>query len=459
MTTYKKLISNLKEFNDAVVIIEHEKQYTYADLYNQVDYYYKQIVENKITSSKIIVLLSDYSFKYISLLLALYQNGNIIVPITTKIEREKDMMISQVPVDFFIKIQQDNRLNIIENGIAHEVDEQKIELLNNFKKQSKSGLVLFSSGISGKPKSMLHDFESLVEVKNNQRKRALRFILFLLFDHIGGINTMLHILNSGGTMVLTDSRDPSHIAELIEKHKVNILPTTPTFLNLFLLSDILSNYDLSSLRLITYGTEPMPDSLLIRLKKKFQFVRFLQTFGTSETGVFNVISKTNSTSIKIDDSIVESKIVNSELWIRSKTQILGYLNHNQASFTKDGWFKTGDMVEEQEDGFIKIMGRFNEVINVGGQKVLPVEVESVLIKSENISSCRVYGVQNDITGQVVMADVVLNSDKGMSKGEARKILKQTCYDALEEYKIPVKIKFVDEIKINRRFKKEKFIQA
>lgn len=455
---YKDLISNLNDFGDNPVIFEKDRRYSYKDLFNQVANYYHQLLENKVSSSETIVLLSDYSFDYISLLLALYQNGNIIVPITTKIDREKDMMMSQVPVDYVIDIDSDNRLNVLKNTIPHEIDEAKINLLQNFKDKGKSGLVLFSSGISGKPKSMLHDFESLALVKNNQRKKSLRFILFLLFDHIGGINTMLHILNSGGAMILTEDRDPSHIAELIEKHQVNVLPTTPTFLNLFLLSDILDKFNLRSLRLITYGTEPMPESLLMRLKEKFKFVKFLQTFGTSETGVFNVINKTNSTSIKIDDSIVEYKIVNSELWIRSKTQILGYLNHDQANFTDDGWFKTGDMVEEQEDGFMKIMGRFNEVINVGGQKVLPVEVESVLTKNESISNCRVYGAQNDITGQMVMAEVVLNIDKGLTKSEVRKNLKQLCHDSLEEFKIPVKFKFVNEIKMNRRFKKEKVIQ-
>ena len=140
-------------------------------------------------------------------------------------------------------------------------------------------------------------------------------------------------------------------------------------------------YDLSSLRMITYGTETMPESLLNRLKVAFPRVKFLQTFGTSETGIANTSSKSsNSTFMKIDDPELEYKIVDNELWLKSKTQVMGYLNSSMDSFTEDGWFKTGDLVEATEDGYIKIIGRNKEVINVGGEKVLPNEVESVILE-------------------------------------------------------------------------------
>ena len=121
-------------------------------------------------------------------------------------------------------------------------------------------------------------------------------------------------------------------------------------------------YDLSSLRMITYGTEAMPESLLNRLKEAFPRVKFLQTFGTSETGIANTSSKSsNSTFMKIDDPELEYKIVENELWLKSKTQVMGYLNSSMDSFTEDGWFKTGDLVEATEDGYIKIIGRNKEV--------------------------------------------------------------------------------------------------
>ena len=143
--------------------------------------------------------------------------------------------------------------------------------------------------------------------------------------------------------------------------------------------------------MITYGTEPMPDSLLLKLKTAFPRVKFLQTFGTSETGISQTTSRSSdSTFLKIDDPNTEIKIVKGELWIRSKTQVMGYLNSSMERFTEDGWFKTGDLVEEASDGYIKIVGRSKELINVGGEKVLPSEVESVLFQIPNLVDCIVY---------------------------------------------------------------------
>ena len=204
--------------------------------------------------------------------------------------------------------------------------------------------------------------------------------------------------------------------------------------------------------MITYGTETMPESLLNRLKEAFPKVKFLQTFGTSETGIANTSSKSsNSTFMKIDDPKLEYKIVENELWLKSKTQVMGYLNSSMDSFTSDGWFKTGDLVQATEDGYIKIVGRNKEVINVGGQKVLPLEVESIILEISEIEDCVVYGETNIITGQTVVCDVVLKEE--LSQNEIKKIVRKFCKDKLDIYKIPTKVNIVSKINFTDRFKK------
>jgi acyl-CoA synthetase (AMP-forming)/AMP-acid ligase II len=255
-------------------------------------------------------------------------------------------------------------------------------------------------------------------------------------------------------MVFPENRDPEHVARLIEKYKVNILPASPTFLNLILISEAQTRYDLSSLRMITYGTEPMPESLLLKLKETFGRVKFLQTFGTSETGITQTSSKSsNSTFIRIDDPNTEYRIVDGELWIRSKTQIMGYLNSSMERFTEDGWFKTGDLVEEAEDGYIKIVGRNKELINVGGEKVLPSEVESVLFQMPDLQDCLVYGEPNPITGQMVTAKVLFREP--LKTSEAKKRVVAFCQDKLERYKIPAKVILMTESEYSERFKKKR----
>ena len=112
---------------------------------------------------------------------------------------------------------------------------------------------------------------------------------------------------------------------------------------------------------------------------------------------------------------------------------MGYLNASMDSFTKDGWFKTGDLVETTEDGYIKIIGRNKEVINVGGEKVLPSEVESIILSIPEIDDVMVYGEKNIITGQTVVCDVVLNNQ--IETKEIKKILRKYCKDKLAVYKI------------------------
>jgi acyl-CoA synthetase (AMP-forming)/AMP-acid ligase II len=255
-------------------------------------------------------------------------------------------------------------------------------------------------------------------------------------------------------MVIPESREPERVAELVARYRAAILPASPTFLNLLLLSGAAQHFDLSSLKFITYGTEPMPESLLARLRSTFPRTRFLQTFGTSETGISQTTSLSSaSTLLKLDDPNIEHRIVDGELWLRSRTQILGYLNHSMESFTADGWFKTGDLVETAENGYLRIRGRTKEVINVGGQKVLPAEVESVLLEITDIEDCVVFGETNPITGQIVCAKVVLKPTATATT--IRGTVRAFCRTRLDSYKIPVKVLSVSGPLFGARFKKQR----
>ena len=149
----------------------------------------------------------------------------------------------------------------------------------------------------------------------------------------------------------------------------------------------------------------------------------------------------------------EYKIVEGELWLRSKTQIMGYLNFSMERFTEDGWFKTGDMVETTADGYIKIVGRNKEIINVGGEKVLPSEVESVLFQMPGVLDCLVYPENNPITGQMVVAKILFKEP--MKPSEAKRQVTDFCKIRLAKYKIPVKVVLMTESEYSERFKKKR----
>ncbi|NBY41967.1 MAG: long-chain fatty acid--CoA ligase, partial [Verrucomicrobia bacterium] len=225
-------------------------------------------------------------------------------------------------------------------------------------------------------------------------------------------------------------------------------PATPTFLNLLLLAATDRLPDLVSLRLITYGTEPMPEALLARLRQALPSVRLIQTFGTTETGILKTESPdADSNFLRINDPYVEWKIVEDELWLRSRTQIRGYLNASNEKFTSDGWFMTGDKVERGPNDTIRILGRTGEIINVGGEKLMPTEVESIILSVPGVIDCRVFGEKNALVGQTVAVDVV--AADGQNWETLRGLIRQTCRQALTAYKVPTRLNLVSAISTNR----------
>ena len=436
------LLERFRDNADKIAIIDDGKSYTYGELLEGILDLSSTTLKG--IKNKVVAIIGGYSFYNIALFLALYENKNIIVPLvecneTALKESMADIKISAGILEF-------PKLEFL------ETNDKKHAIIENLFRQNHAGLVLFSSGSTGKPKAMIHDLDTLISSFEAKKPRKINMLLFLLFDHIGGINTLLNILATLSTAIIPRERNSDEICALIEKYKVSVLPSNPTFLNLMLMSNAYKKYDLSSLKMITYGTEAMSESLLARLKATFKKVKFLQTFGTSETGILNTSSKSSSsTYIKLNDA--EYKTINGELWIKSKTQILGYLNADMSAFEasfEDGWFKTGDLVLCDGE-YLKIVGRLKELINIGGKKALPSEIENVIMELENIADCVVYGEKNAITGQSVSCDVVLKSD--MAKDELKKLIRSTCARKLERYKIPSKINVVEKIAFTNRFKK------
>ncbi|MEZ8967561.1 fatty acid--CoA ligase family protein [Vibrio breoganii] len=440
------ILKHLELLGNKNAIVDDYGAFSYTELSKQSEIFYQKIC-NDVKPGQVVVLLSDYNYYSIALLLALLKQKAIIVPIVSKNEEEIASRIKVANCDWLLHLnKEDVQLR------KSETISSKHQLVLNLIDKNHSGLILFSSGSTGEPKAMIHDFDHLVDSFQGKKTKNLSMLVFLMFDHIGGLNTLLNTLSMGARVVLPENRNPDYVGSLIEKYKVNVLPSTPTFLNMLLMAKVNEKYNLKSLKMITYGTETMPKSVLLKLKDVFPRARLMQTFGTSETGIAQTTSKSSdSLDMKFDDPNTEYKIVNDELWLRSNTQVLGYLNADMSSFTEDGWFQTGDLVELSGDGYIKIVGRSKEVINVGGEKVLPNEVESVILELDIVDDCMVYSEKNAITGQAVAVQLVLH--EGVSEKEAKKLIRNHCRTKLDTYKVPARLKFSDRTNFSDRFKK------
>lgn len=415
--------------------------------YGQLEAAVRQQIEwlgaRGIQSGMPVILRGDYSPLAVSMLLALIEQCCVVIPLTPEaFDSLRDSQSEVAPariVDVSGEIPQ-----------VEELQPKSIpELYKIVIERQVPGLVLFTSGSSGKPKAVVHDFSKLIE-KFHVVRPAMITLNFLLFDHWGGLNTLLHCLSNLCLIVVPDSRTPEHVCALIDAHDIELLPTTPSFLNMLLISRAHSGHDLSSLKLITYGAEPMPETTLRNLRKVFPEIELRQTYGMIELGVLRAKSRSpDSLWLKLGGEGYNVRVVDGILQIRADAAMLGYINAD-SPFTDDGFLITGDLVETDGE-WIRILGRQSDIINVGGQKVYPAEVEVVLLDCPEVIDAVVYGEPNPILGKIVCANVVLR--EGCDEVLARSSIRRLCRERLQAFMVPVKTKFVVEIPQSHRLKR------
>jgi long-chain acyl-CoA synthetase len=438
------LLDVFQESAQQDAIVWRNEAFSYQWLNERVLYWQEQIKAREVPHGSVVILEADFSPNAVALFLALIEARCILVPLTRSVEMKKKefIEIAQGEIKFTIDEFDVTTISVLENQASHPLYEK-------IRSQNHPGLILFSSGSTGKSKAALHDLTGLLE-KFRTRRFAQRSISFLLYDHIGGVNTMLHILSNGGTLITVQDRSPDAILAAVEKYKADLLPTSPTFINLILLSEAYKRHDLSTLNTVTYGTEPMPESTLRRFHELYPEIKLQQTYGLSEVGILRSKSRSSdSLWVKIGGEGFETRVVDNILQIKAQSAMLGYLNA-PSPITEDGWFNTGDEVEVDGE-YMRILGRRSELINVGGEKVYPAEVESVIQAIPNVEEVSVYGEKNPITGSMVCALVKLQEEEDEQQAKLR--IKQACAANLPRFKIPVRITFTMDEQHSERFKK------
>ncbi len=430
---------------DQPAIVWRGAEYSYRSLIRDMEVWEKQLYELGIGHGTVCGVVGEYSPGICGLIFSLMKVGAVIVPVTHASAVQEQDLVQIANIQHLFRFDDDDGWS------AEPVQtSQQNELLASFRERDHPGLILFTSGSTGKPKGILHDCELLLQ-KFSTERRGYRTLLFLLMDHIGGFNTLMSVFAYGGTGVVAGSRMADEICRTVEASRVELLPVTPTFLNLLLASNSYKDFDLSSVLLITYGTEVMPETTLERVSAIFPSARFQQTYGLSELGILRSKSKESaSVWVQVGGQGFETKVVDGMLHIRAQSAMVGYLNE-PSPFDDDGWMNTGDMVEVDGE-YIRILGRESEVINVGGQKVLPIEVETVLMAADNVVEATVYGVSNPLMGSTVAARVSLKNDEDPIRLKVR--LRKFCLARLAAYKVPIRFSVVSQAQQhNQRVKK------
>lgn len=440
-----KALSEVMElFGGGEALVSDDRAVTYEELLSKKDEWAARLADEGILRGTVTALQADHGVEGVAVLLALMQLQAICVPLGPLPEAKRQEFLQVSSAEYVIDLHAEKPVVSVTGRRADH------ELYGRLRSRGSAGLVLFSSGTTGRSKASVLDIESLAAAHLKPRRRPRRTMTFLNFDHIGGINTLLHSLAHGGTVITTPRRTPDEVLRLVQDARVQVLPVTPTFLTMCLIGKRIQAYDLSSLEVITYGTEPMPEQTLRKLHEQLPKVRLKQTYGLSELGIMSTKSRSDdSLWMKLGGEGFDYKVIDGLLWVKSDKAMLGYLNAPY-SFDEEGYFNTQDQVEVSGD-YVKILGRRSEIINVAGLKVYPNEVESVILEVPNVADVTVSGRTNPVTGQVVQARV--RPAGGHAGPDLKEAVWRHCRARLEEYKVPVHIEISDEEHHSERFKK------
>ena len=418
--------------------------WTYRDLLDEISRDGDALAEQGVGVGQVVVTGGEFGLRQLSLFFALSRAGAITAPLPEVGAFEASKCAEIANASHVVTVGPGGHWTL--TGAGHPITSA---LLARFAERKEPGLVVFTSGSTGEKKAILHSVPKLLS-KFVVRRRAYRTLSFLKWDHMGGINTVLHALSNHGMVVFPRERSVEAILSLIHGYRIQLLPTTPSFLNLLLLSGLNLKEALSSVELITYGTEMMPDQTLKRLREVLPAVVLQQTYGLSELGVLRSKSlASDSLFVKVGGQGFETRVVDGTLWIRADSAMEGYLN-SPDPFLEDGWYDTGDKVEVQGE-YVRFLGRESDVINVGGEKVFPGEVESFLLGLPDVKDATVSAEPNSVLGNIVVAQVVLAADEPQEQAIGR--IRAACRRGLRRFMVPVKIYSVSELQYSDRFKK------
>ncbi|MDH6255415.1 ANL family adenylate-forming protein [Aurantimicrobium minutum] len=432
MELIEKLVSNTSNPNEPFLIGEKEKL-SVSDVLNGYVEHLKEI-----ESGQVVALIGDFDAQSILNLLILIEKNTIVVPLTNETINDHSYFFETAEVDW-----------VVEGVVAtkRESTSQHNSLIKTIVEKNNPGLVLFSTGTTGRPKAILHDMSQFLARFETPRP-ALRTLGFLLFDHIGGLNTLLHTMFNSGLVISITDRSPSSVLEICRKYEVEALPTTPTFLRMLLISGLIPDSFPPCLKIVTYGTERMDQGTLNTLSDLLPSVDFRQTYGMSELGILRVKSKDrNSLFMKVGGEGVLTKVIDDVLHIYSPNRMLGYLNAD-SPFESDGWYNTKDIVETDGE-YVRITGRTSDVINVGGLKFLASEVERISLNFDSVELVKVLSKKNPVTGEHVELILQVTNSSDFPMELFKEYLKQN----LPSHMQPLRISF-GAVEIGHRFKQK-----
>jgi long-chain acyl-CoA synthetase len=334
---------------------------------------------------------------------------------------------------------------------------------------SSVAMILFSAGTTSTPKGIKLSHSNVAHTIT----RVTDFlkisendidVISLPLSHSFGLGCLNCIIKSGGTAVIhKNTLNIPNIINSIKDHKATSFASTPTTFQ-----QIINNYktqfqnSIDSIRYLLTNSSPMPNELTNELLEILNKKKLYTYYGLTEASrsTFHQYKKNDEkinsvgkplagVDVKIFTNSNEYKpMEHGEIYIKGPHVCLGYLTNTDEKKFENNWLHTGDIGYFDEDGYLFIVGRKDDLINVGGEKVFPKEIEDVLKLFKEIEDVAVKGIPDKLLGQVVKAYIVPKKDIKLEDNE----LFLFCRGKLENYKIPKIIEYLSELPKNEQGK-------
>lgn len=313
-------------------------------------------------------------------------------------------------------------------------------------------VVILTSGTAGKPKAVRHTWATLMRpARVDAGFRGTRWLSSYPIQLYAGLQVFAQCFaNASALAVVSANRSAAETVSLLINWNIEYACGTPSFWRHLLMFAGEKLKNLAGLRQITMGGEVAPQDVLERLKRTLPNARIVHIYATTELGrCFSVTDgEAGFPSRYLDQPSADGislMVKDGQLYVRSQNAMVGYDIRSGATADAGDWFATGDLVDVQGDR-VYFVGRSSDLINVGGHKVYPLEVEQFIRSLPFIRDVRVYGMKSSIVGELVACDVVFT--EGHDPIETKRALARACADHLMEHQRPRRIEILNVIQMS-----------
>ncbi len=489
MTTLRALWGESERFYpDTVAVIAAGKRFTYREIGEQIRGLAFALASRwQIGRGSVVALLAPNCPEFVVTYFAVVSLGAIIQPIDGRLtsaeialilsdSRANILIVHRSQWHHYEKIRHD--LWFVKRVIGIGIEQDDIERFDSFPgvKQILNGSpvspdtvaeLIYTSGTTGHPKGVMRSHVNILAAARNATcgfgyRNGDSIAIVMPLSHSSALTSqMMPLIQLGGTLVLLDRFDINSLLDTIRREQVTCMRAVPAMLRLLLTSLSFCSEHLPSLRLLVNSSGPIDPRIFVEVKHRFASIKVMNSYGLTEASTSTIL--TDEMARERPDSIgqpikgVEMALLNEdgnlvegertgEIAIRGEHVFVGYYRQPEAyqAVFQDGWLRTHDLGRRDAGGYYYLCGRTDDVINCGGHKYAPLEVEHCILQLQEVAEVAVVGRVHPILGEVGKAFVV---PRGSTQVDAKDIIHH-CTRSLPGYKIPFYVELVPELPKN-----------